>query len=228
LGEDITTCIEKETTLEAKVLPVSFSYTFKWSTGETSSQINVKDAGIYWVDVTSRYGIIRDSIEVKQQKCDLNISTSNPLGEVINACTAEELILEIKLPSLLTSYPVKWSTGEVNTQINVKDAGIYWAELVSPYGVFRDSIEIKEEKCIFIPNVFTPNHDGVNETFYIKGIKKGNWQLKIYDRKGLLVYEDNAYKNNWKGDGLPVALYYYQLTNEESTENYKGWVQIMK
>jgi gliding motility-associated-like protein len=150
------------------------------------------------------------------------------LGEDITVCRGEETTLEVQLPPSQKNYPFKWSTGETSTKIIVKEPGIYWAELKSTCGVFRDSIEIKHEKCIFIPNAFTPNQDGKNETFYIKGINKGNWQLKIYDRRGKLVYESNAYKNDWKGDNLPTSLYYYRLTNEENGEDYKGWVQIMK
>ncbi|KOY84321.1 hypothetical protein AD998_21470 [bacterium 336/3] len=228
LGEDINTCIGKEITLEAKTLPSQLFYTYQWNTGETNSQIIVKNAGIYWVDVTSPYGVLRDSIEIKLEQCEFDIFTSNQTGEFINACTEEEITLEVRLPLLLSSYPLKWSTGEINNKITIKEAGIYWAEITSPYGVFRDSIEIKEEKCIFIPNVFTPNNDGINDAFYIKGIKKGNWQLQIYDRRGLLVYENNTYKNDWNGGKLPVALYYYRLIREESREEYKGWVQILK
>jgi len=150
------------------------------------------------------------------------------LGEDITICRGEETILEVRLPSSQANYPIKWSTGETSSKITAKEPGTYWAEVKSPCKTVRDSIEIKHEKCIFIPNVFTPNNDGKNETFYIKGINKGNWQLKVYDRKGKLVYENNAYKNDWKGDNLPAALYYYRLTNEDTNEDYKGWIQMMK
>jgi gliding motility-associated-like protein len=150
------------------------------------------------------------------------------LGEDITVCRGEETILDVRLPPSQVGYSIKWSTWETSSKITVKEPGIYWAEVKGSCGIFRDSIEIKHEKCIFIPNAFTPNGDGKNETFYIKGINKGNWLLKIYDRRGKLVYENNAYKNDWKGDGLPTSLYYYRLLSEDAQEDYKGWVQMIK
>ncbi|MCU0440572.1 MAG: gliding motility-associated C-terminal domain-containing protein [Raineya sp.] len=150
------------------------------------------------------------------------------LGNNTTICQGDSLTLEVNLPTSQTSYPIKWSTGATTSKIIVSEPGIYWAEVQAPCAKFRDSVEIKQEICFFIPNAFTPNNDGVNETFYIKGIKKGNWQLQIYDRRGLLIYENNAYKNDWKGDNLPATLYYYRLFNEETKEDYKGWVQIIK
>ena len=49
-----------------------------------------------------------------------------------------------------------------------------------------------------VPNVFTPNGDGLNETFEIFGIEgfRGS-ALQVFDRWGALIFEDKDYKNNW-------------------------------
>jgi gliding motility-associated-like protein len=54
---------------------------------------------------------------------------------------------------------------------------------------------------IFIPEGFSPNHDGVNDFFVIT--RRGNSQisLKVYNRWGNIVYENNNYKNDWDGKG---------------------------
>ena len=70
------------------------------------------------------------------------------------------------------------------------------------------------DPLITIPNVFTPNDDGVNDLFRIKieGQVQVN-RLAIYSRWGQLVYETTGITNFWdgklKGKPLPAAAYYY-------------------
>jgi len=50
---------------------------------------------------------------------------------------------------------------------------------------------------IIIPEIFTPNGDGVNDTLYITGLDKfKNPKIKIYNRWGNLVYEADPYTND--------------------------------
>ena len=70
------------------------------------------------------------------------------------------------------------------------------------------------------PTGFSPNGDGVNDFFVIVGADQihGN-HLKVFDRKGKLVYSKDNYKNDWDGtglDGSPLddGTYYYIFTGE--------------
>jgi gliding motility-associated-like protein len=75
---------------------------------------------------------------------------------------------------------------------------------------------------IVSPNqVFTPNNDGQNDTFFINGIEfyPGN-RLTVFNRWGNVVYERSGYLNEWDGysnvkkigkTSLPVGTYYYVL-----------------
>lgn len=80
----------------------------------------------------------------------------------------------------------------------------------------------------FIPNVFTPNNDGINETFYIDNINNRVWGLQIYNRWGNLVYANKHYQNDWQAESVASGLYYYILENELLKRKYKGWLQIIK
>jgi len=69
--------------------------------------------------------------------------------------------------------------------------------------------EVKELK---IPNVFTPNGDGVNDYFVIVNIETcSSTQLKICDRNGRVVFETNNYHNEWDGHGLLDGVYFYSF-----------------
>jgi gliding motility-associated-like protein len=66
----------------------------------------------------------------------------------------------------------------------------------------------------FIPNVFTPNNDGVNDFFELFG-GVGPFSLQIFNRWGQMIYSSDDYQNNWDGTfkGEPVAdgVYTYYL-----------------
>lgn len=80
---------------------------------------------------------------------------------------------------------------------------------------------------IRIPNVFSPNGDGRNDSFHIENIEYYHNELTIYSRWGNKVYQVRNYKNQWSGSDLPDGTYYYVLKMDEGTE-YAGHVTILR
>ncbi|MEZ4687264.1 MAG: gliding motility-associated C-terminal domain-containing protein, partial [Bacteroidia bacterium] len=80
--------------------------------------------------------------------------------------------------------------------------------------------------ALFIPNIFTPNNDGINDRFVIPNLPP-NSHLQVFDRWGVRVLERENYRNNWWAPGRAEGTYYYVL-RLESGEVYKGWVVIMR
>jgi gliding motility-associated-like protein/uncharacterized repeat protein (TIGR01451 family) len=86
-------------------------------------------------------------------------------------------------------------------------------------------------KDLFVSTVVTPNGDGKNDFFYVRGIEKfPNSPLHIFNRWGNTVYQSKNYQNNWSATGLSEGTYYYQLDlNQSGTiKTYKGWVMIIR
>ncbi len=85
---------------------------------------------------------------------------------------------------------------------------------------------------LFIYNGFSPNEDGINDTFVIKGLDNfpGHY-LRIYNRWGNLVFESDNYQNDWdgtwKGVPLPDGVYFYLLDDGQGNR-YSGYVQISR
>lgn len=95
-----------------------------------------------------------------------------------------------------------------------------------------DTISIEVCEDIFIPNVFSPNGDGSNDEFFIKGISENNCKLIIFNRWGQKVFEEKNYqdKNNWdgkdkNGNKLASGVYFYNLYCNDGIR--KGWVEVI-
>lgn len=83
---------------------------------------------------------------------------------------------------------------------------------------------------IIVPNVITPNGDGVNDKFVIENVDKlESSQLRIYNRWGKLIFSSNNYNNEWDGQGAADGVYYWQIDYKtyfrEATE--KGTLTII-
>jgi gliding motility-associated-like protein len=83
------------------------------------------------------------------------------------------------------------------------------------------------DDSIFVPNIFTPNDDGVNETFAIRNLPTGNGMVLIVsNRWGKVIYENNNYQNDWNGGDHSDGTYFYRLKINEIV--YNGWVEIRR
>src|SRR5690606_34115637 len=82
-------------------------------------------------------------------------------------------------------------------------------------------IRIDYDKSIFIPNVFTPNGDQFNETFYIRNLPDEGAHLVVTNRWGKVIYENKNYTNDKSCDRGDFAEgdYYYKLTLKEESDS---------
>jgi len=66
-----------------------------------------------------------------------------------------------------------------------------------------------------IPNVFTPNGDGLNDNFVIDGLDQmSGTNLVVYNRWGKVVFESSDYKNDWDGNDSADGVYFFILTSK--------------
>lgn len=92
--------------------------------------------------------------------------------------------------------------------------------------------EILPPQDFKIPNVFTPNGDGLNDVFEIHGLPAQS-SLEVFDRSGKLVFSEDPYLNRWEGSdlegsSLPEGTYWYLLRTRGKAGAQKGHVTIKR
>jgi gliding motility-associated-like protein len=85
----------------------------------------------------------------------------------------------------------------------------------------------------FIPTLITPNLDGKNDNFVLKGLSTlGKTELVIFDRRGVRVYQNSDYDNSWDGvdynnNPLPDDTYFYVLKSNIG-KSMSGYIVIRR
>lgn len=129
-------------------------------------------------------------------------------------------------PITLT-IPVKVLTkGSIESIVNIK------GKEVDPVMANNVAQVVQQVNPLIIPNAFTPNGDGVNDTFVIPGLDTYTQnEIVIINRWGNNVYEKKNYQNDWTGNGLPEGTYFYVLkvfTEGGVWDSYKGYVTLLR
>ncbi len=94
-------------------------------------------------------------------------------------------------------------------------------------------VTLREDFQIVATNVFTPDGNGQNDQWVIPNADAFDQvQVKVYDRYGVLVFEDLNYQNDWEGtrgtDILPDGTYYYLITFPGTDINYSGAFALLR
>ena len=124
-----------------------------------------------------------------------------------------------------TAKDYQWSDGQSGQVITVKKEGTYIVELISEFACKNsDTLNIYEEcvSTIFSPNAFSPNSDGTNDLFYMKGENIYDFEISIFDRWGEEIYHSYNMDEGWNGKkdnnlrDAQIDVYVWKIS-------YKNW-----
>lgn len=220
-------------------------YSYFWNTNPpqtTQTAINLS-GGTYSVTVTDTYGC-KDSMKV------VVANYSDQFTSSMNLQPSDALISEEPVSIMLTTNN-GWnytkgtlSDGTIIPSLSFDhifaQQGDYLATyyFTSTHGCLDSvtyTIHIKDEMSIFIPNSFTPNHDGKNDEFRAEGRLITSFQMFIYDNWGNLVTKLNDISEAWngknKGQDAPSGVYIYKgvAVNENGEEkNFNGHINLIR
>ncbi|MCV6628243.1 MAG: T9SS type B sorting domain-containing protein [Flavobacteriaceae bacterium] len=194
-------------------------YTYAWSTGETSPTIEVSKSGIYEVVV------------------------SNIVGEA-NCSISMNVEVEVYYPPVLTDVEIQSQGSSNSLLVQMKQHGAYLysldGEVYQEEPEFFDvesgayTLHIKDENgCGTLTenivvaqflSVFTPNGDGINDFWHLKGIERLNSPIVyVFDRYGKLLTkmdrDSPGWDGNYEGMQLPESDYWFRLEYLASNGN---------
>jgi hypothetical protein len=192
-----------------------------------------------------------DTLSVKRTNSELNLATGTMTIDLQNTF-APPYLLNLHLlasdipgqnnnhnsfeaqwiPLDSTRLPIEFVAGDLY-------AGLYRLSIIDKFGCERiDSLTISVDAKIFIPNIFTPNNDGKNDSFEILNLPAKS-SILITNRWGKEVYKGNIVPstdildpNNpsisktvvWNGGAEVDGIYFYTLSTPSKT--YTGWIEL--
>jgi len=213
------------------ILKVSGADSYLWNTGEQTNTVTFNQAGDYFVTGFNNRGCEK-TIPVKIVENDLPVvdfsvtpTTVDTRHNTVKCSIADQ-----------SGVDYTWDMGDGNTESG--------AEIQHSYSVSNSMINYKisltatnlqgctntasknVDILLFIPNIFSPNGDGVNDLF-MPGI-----DTEIIDRNGLSLYRGTG---GWDGDyhnsKMPDDTYYYVVTykdNTGKTQTQKGYLILKR
>jgi gliding motility-associated-like protein len=194
LGPDRSFCANAPQTLSVPEVPPA---TYRWSTGETTASITPKLTGTYSVSVA--LGTCRAADTVKVQILPAPILTMN---KEVPLCSADRDTVTLDAGGLPT-YTYRWNPGGQTTRrIKVDQLGTYTVRVSNVEGCTEERpVEVFDECAprIIVPDIFTPNGDGVNDRLDVFVAHVSEFELRIYNRWGEMVFRTNDPSEKWDG-----------------------------
>ncbi len=235
---------------------------YKWSstTGEiigdaTKSHALIKGAGIYSLEVTDAFGC--KSLKSFKYPFEMNDLIAN--ADYVRTSWVDSIHIHVLNNDYYSRNDIDKRTLSIvnepkyGTTLIKSDGTIIYSPTTRKSEIDQFVYQICDSAAVcdtalvtidiydgpvWIPEAISPNGDGHNETFVIRGLENyKNSALTIYTRSGQLIYKSPDYQNDWSGrtlnsslkDGtlLPTGTYYYVL-HLGGTERYiKGFVYLL-
>lgn len=126
--------------------------------------------------------------------------------------------------------------------ISYSDTGTYLTTLITStvYGcedTAYQRVTIDPDFTFYIPNAFSPNGDSINDSFNGKGIFIKEYEMRIYDRWGNMIFFTDDINKPWDGRAnhgnemaqMDVYVYLVQVTDmKRRKHNYRGIVTLVR
>jgi gliding motility-associated-like protein len=236
IGNDTVLCAGESLTLLAPVT----SDVIQWQDGSSAAVMIADESQVYSLQVSNACGVETDAFELFVIIDEPEIDFPQPPL----LCPGDTISL-----NATQAFPAQyvWSTGETTSQIDVVTPGAYTVTVITDCFTIEQQVVIKAETdCgpktkYFIPNIFSPNGDGLNDVFEIHFNADADVQGisgEIYDRWGNLLFASKSNPFTWDGtsdsqllnDGVFVYRFTLQYTKGTNviTEQVTGDVTIIR
>jgi gliding motility-associated-like protein len=210
-------------------------YNYHWTNNESSQDLLNIGEGSYIVTVTDAHNCTMTSIS----------HLFNPpaiiITDTMTISATNTGNIDITVSGGTVPYTYLWSNGATTQDISNLGNAIYIVTVTDMNTcAVTDTISVNiPELPVIIPTLFSPNGDGKNDTWEIKGIQQfTDAHIMIYNRWGNLVFEYNGtaigyldtgkrWDGKYNGKDLPMGSYVY-IVIFDGTKTYNGVVSIAR
>ncbi|WP_266368513.1 T9SS type B sorting domain-containing protein [Tellurirhabdus rosea] len=215
-------------------------YTYRWRrnngliAGATEASVKAAEAGRYVVEATEPASgcVATDTVPVRHWAAPALVSGQLTMARggsvTLDAKGADTLLFRwspaATLSSAAAARPVA-SPGETTT---------YSVTATSPQGCTATAqMLVSVFTRLLIPDAFSPNNDGINDTWVIRGLEEyPDCRLEIYNRWGGLIFAANAQAGPWDGRStsgvlVPPDLYVFVMRSERLPGRKQGTVLVV-
>jgi len=232
LGDD--TCVTSQIVLHAGNKGHNPPFLYLWNDGSTADSLVVTTSGTYSVTVA----IDPNTDCTTNGEIQVTVHNKGFLGADLEFCSFEEITVAVPDDGTGYQHTFEWflngdaqSSNDYYYQHQELAPGDYVLTVNTDNGC-SDEVKLKSIDCTLeIPNVITPNGDGINDKFVVDGLENYHGSiLLIYNRWGTKIYESNNYQNDWGNDNVADGVYYFRLiTNVAGKESiYNGTLTVLK
>ncbi|MCH4823538.1 T9SS type B sorting domain-containing protein [Gramella lutea] len=201
---------------------------YEWFKEIDNEQINlganleISESGTYIVIATATYNINNRLYECATEKSFTVEFLDNPEIENVEVTQGSnsQVLVQMTEPGeyeFSTSYLNNiYQDSNLFTEVPPGEHEIYARE---KNGCGLDKVEIS---ILAFPPFFTPNNDGINDFWQVKGITVPNYSVHIYDRYGKLLVKLNSNEKGWDGNfngrNMPADDYWFRLKLQNGQE----------
>ncbi len=216
IAGDSVLCNNNNIVLSANATPANVSYL--WNTGETTTQITVSSGQQYYVIASNSCGSDTAYQIIYDQSVIANFATSTDMGEA--PLNVECFNLSTNATQYSWYIDNQFINNSTDFSTTFENQGAYTITLIAEnnFGCIDSLskiIEVSLMTTVYIPNVFTPDGDGLNDVFLVKGNNLDYYRISIFNRWGQLLFEGDK-NNNWDGSDangklVPDGTYVYLI-----------------
>lgn len=233
-GPDQTLCIGKDSI----ILSGSGGTIFNWQpTGESTKIIKVSP------EKTTTYTLsVTDKLRCDTSSDIVNVMVrplpKSPIDNEITHCFENSMYALEPFEGLNFSWV---SSDKRFSRLEIEKAGYYHIEIFNEYNCSILDSFLVNDVCpprLFVPKAFTPNNDGTNDVLEIFGAHFKNFQMKIFNRWGEIIYITDDPEKSWdgtyKGEKMPLGVYPWVITyesllsNKENSSTLSGSVTVIE
>lgn len=189
---------------------------YQWSTGATSPTISVTQTGTYSIVVrNTQSGCVgRSTVRVGDRPAPVFAFTREAA-----LCEGDRGNVQLSASGAAGLRYLWLASNDTTRAITVGQAGQYGIRVTDPQGCTATATARVLNLCeprASIPDAFTPNNDGLNDVLQVFTAYVSDYEFRIYNRWGEVIFVSNNPEQKWdgmyRGAAYPAMLYPYVLT----------------